>query len=816
MALITYNGSTFDNHIGSASIGGTNVNLTTAGITSLGATAPNTTNFATGVWIAIASTTNSPNTITVELLESGVVKASAVINQADHVIGFNYVRFATPYQFTTTGAGAYTVRCKTSSTNSGSLRTVTAGNLWFQITYDSAVSIGASDDIMIGGFNDSGLTAKTYTYTGTSGSWGSGTNPSWTSTSTWDMASPIIIGSGGNFVFDTTANTTLTIAGAVVVYKGGVFDMRPGSAYVNTLIFNQGGGDGRFGLISPTGGLGGQILTTGTSKSIIAAQYASGDGTTGTPATTSSAHGLAVGDEIIIPGLTFGGNQVRFVRTVPSTTTFTTAATLGGAESGFTNTPAVGSWIANMTRNSIIKSTATTVGHWLYNSNTNTTPVSDFKWTRHEYANCASGRGLNFNGGSNNTTDGNDADFTGTVFYNNSAAGRNTATWTGKLTQTVTDLIVYNPKGTNFSAQSGLVYQSINKVANRVYAYSEPSSTTSAAAVSFATTSVKNRLLNFHAYGMNASNGTLGYALGLYGVNNSVETATIDSTRVAGIRSETASATLSDVNLGLIGNNTISVNLASSTLNNLVFTDCYSSDTTRVSNYLNTLDGTDVAFQNLDGNTSKHIWYTNLGSFWSSGSGLADTTVRTAGSLALAIKPENSSTGAQLTFKVPAAPASQVPAFGYIYRNATFSSGDIIVELFLPGTLLTDTPDDTVTLATTTGSWLYWSLDAYYSGSVARYATVRITAKTATAGAYAFLDDLYDATTNNKVAGLDLWDAGHISPIMVVTDFSSAVPVISAATATAVWEDDTVYLAGSKGHFLTKKLLTVAKFLGLK
>lgn len=124
--------------------------------------------------------------------------------------------------------------------------------------------------------------------------------------------------------------------------------------------------------------------------------------------------------------------------------------------------------------------------------------------------------------------------------------------------------------------------------------------------------------------------------------------------------------------------------------------------------------------------------------------------------------------------------------FGYVYRNATFSSGTLKVELFLPGTLLTGTPDATYTFPTTTVTWLPFNISAYYSGSVARYAIVSITGITATAGAYFFVDDLYDAGTGNKVAGLDLWDEGQPSKIMVVTDFSSAVPVLAAATADAV------------------------------
>jgi hypothetical protein len=56
-----------------------------------------------------------------------------------------------------------------------------------------------------------------------------------------------------------------------------------------------------------------------------------------------------------------------------------------------------------------------------------------------------------------------------------------------------------------------------------------------------------------------------------------------------------------------------------------------------------------------------------------------------------------------------------------------------------------------------------------------RYAKFRITAKSSTPGAYCFLDDLYDAGTANKVAGMDLWDEGQISQIIVASDYS-AIP----------------------------------------
>jgi hypothetical protein len=151
-----------------------------------------------------------------------------------------------------------------------------------------------------------------------------------------------------------------------------------------------------------------------------------------------------------------------------------------------------------------------------------------------------------------------------------------------------------------------------------------------------------------------------------------------------------------------------------------------------------------------------------------------------------------------MTFKIPANPTSQVQVYGYLYRNATFSSGTLKVDLFLPDTLLTGVPDDSVTLATTTGAWLPWLLTAYQSPNESRYATVVITAVTATAGAYAFLDDIYDAGLTNKVAGLDLWDDGHISPIIVAADYSS----IPDQARIAVWSDADTYTTGQKGLVL--------------
>jgi hypothetical protein len=779
MALKTWNGTNWDDHLGTMTLGASSVSVTTTGITSSSFTAPNLVNQANGAWIAVTTVPSSGNFI-VELMESGVSKASGTINLADIVTGWMYVRFTTPYTFATLTASAYAIRIKNSASNSGTIRQNGSAVALTQCTYNTATTLGATDDAWVGGFNDSGLTQKTWTITGTTTAFGSGTDTSLPTT--WAVGWGLFIGAGGNVVYDTTANATMQVKGSIGVGKGGVFDMRPGSAYVNTLIFDN-VSDGNFGLIVLGSGLGGQALTTGKTVSVVNT-YASGTGTAADPVITQTAHGFAVNDEIVIGGGTdYTKNEVRYVKTTPTTTQLTLSATIGGADSALANTHAAGSHIANMTRNSVIKNTNTAFGFSINQSNTSATPASDFSYTRCEYPNCLSGRGLQFG----NSLTAINTTFDGLVLYNNSAAGRTSITLSGTGAQTVSNIILYNTRGTNYSAQSGFALAgSANKTVSGIYHFANPSSTTTCAMLSITSTSTGNVVNNAHSYGANAVAGSLGYAIGIYGSGNTLNSCSVNGARTQGvILDQSVLNTFNNCNLGTIATNTKDILVDTTTLVQAKFIDCSFGSATLISQYLLGLEGTEVTFQNMDGNSSKHRWYTNHGSWWSSGSGLTDTTVRTASSLAVAGKPEDNSAGSSWIFKIPANPTSQVGVFGYIYRNATFSSGALTVELFLPGTLLTATADASYTFPTTTGSWLPFNISAYYSGSVARYAQVRIKGVTATAGAYFFVDDLYDAGTGNKVAGLDLWDEGKPSSIMVQSDFSvvpSAVWGYSDAT----------------------------------
>lgn len=773
MALQTYvSPGVHDTHLGSATITAPTAALTSAGITSSGVTAPNLVNKITGVWICISVLPSNGGNITAEIMESGVSKKTATINLADAQSGMNYFRFATPYQFATLTASAYTCRLKNTVGSSGSVRTAASG-LWFQFTYDTAGALGASDDLWVGGFNDAGLTTKTLTVTGTANTFGSKATTAIGST-TQTMGAALTIGSGGTFKHDTAANCTTTLKGSVWVTAGGIFDIR-GSAtksIVSTFIIDS-TANGDQGIFTATGTTGGQILTTGATYDQYT-RYASGTGTAADPLIVSVGWDADVNDEIVIPGVAYNTNQVRFIKTRNSSTSFVLSATAGGAESAITNTPAVGSYIANLTRNVIIKPVTTTLGYYINNSS-NT--AGNFNYTRFEYPDNTSGRAITPSGG---LTGGATSSFDGIVAYNTSiTGGRHWLAMSGTgdpatSTTTHTGITAYNTAGSNYSGQSGVGFQGTsNKTLNYLLHYNG-SSTTTGAMVSLNGSSTGNIINNSHAYGTNGLASATGYAIGIFSSSsNTFNNCTVNACRTNAVYFAVGTGnTFNSCNFGTVATNTVDITSLSATLNQAVFNNCSFGSATLISNYLNQLDTSSINFQDMDTNTSKHRWYTNKGSWWSSGAGLTDTTVRTASSLALASKPENNTTGSSWTFKIPANPTSSVGIFGYLYRNATFSSGTLKAELFLPGTLLTATPDATYTFATTTGSWLPFNISAYYSGAVARYATVRITGVTSTAGAYFFIDDLYDAGTGNKVAGLDLWDSGKPSEIMVQSDFS--------------------------------------------
>lgn len=791
MARYTYNGTDLDVAQNTTAITASTATLSVAGIFSTPFTAPNTTNDVTGVWVYFNSVP-IVNDVVITLQESTVDKVSTTLVLADIVRGWNYVRFATPYQFTTTSANAYRFKAQNAS-NSGSLR-IDGALFTYSVTIDTTIavsSLAVGDDLWVGGIHDGTFTPQSLTLTGTSLSFGSGTDRIMSSTTTASVGAAITVGNGGTVKMDDTANCTVQIRGSVLVTGNGLFDKRGNSSDVTKvckLIFDVDVTNGDYGLMTASGLYGGQVLTTGKTVDYRVLR-GTGTGTTGDPWIPAAAIDSQVGDEVIFGGATdYLKNELKYIRVRNSSTSFTLCDTPGGAESGLAQTHSADSYVGLMTRNSIVTSLTSTRGYWVFNSVGTAAATSNFDYTRFEYNNIASGKSFNIN------TGGSAATFDGAVFFQSAAAGRQTVNIANALT--VNNVIIYNQQGNNYSGQSGITASGSGTIFNNCLGFAAPSSVINTAFLSFL--NVTNCTVNdSHAYGANATNTATGYAFGFYNAGGiTLNNCSANGGRRQAILGSTAqNITYNNCNFGTQGDNTTDVSLISNSLNTMLFSNCNFGSTTLIDNYTNLLDGSEIAFQKINGSDTDHRWYTPYGR------GRTETSTVRTGALSLAIEPEDATTGFTWSFQIPANANSLVYIPGFFRRSAGLT-GDVTVDLYLPYSL---TPDDTQTLSTTTGAWLTFLAQENYASSVNLLATVVVTVK-GTAGNTLYLDDFFNSgntsVVNNNIASFETWFNGKPAQIFSLLDVS-ALPL---QTAQAVWSDDSTYTGNQKG----KKLVDAA------
>jgi hypothetical protein len=762
--------------------------LTAAGLFTGTFTAPNTTGKTTGCMINLQNVPTNGGNIVITLQEATVDTACvATILNADIKIGWQYVRFPTPYQWTATTAGRYRFKIQNSVGTSGNVYLIAAAStVAFIDTHDSPATLGSTDNFLVAGFHNSGITPISVRVDGTTLVNGDGADTAVNVNTPVTVGAGIQICNGGEIKWDTAANATLQTRGSVIVHDGGTYDRRGNLAdrtkIVKHIIDNQ-TSSGQYRVITRPGA---KYLTNGYELDTPYAEYLSGTGTSGSHFKVDRATDWQVGDEIYMGGDTYLQPEKRFIKAVYAPDEFQLSTTPGGAEAALTFSHTATETVVNITRNSVTDPQNAARGTFLSNGIT-VAADCNVAWSRWNNIAQGSGVGTLALDGSQN------ADFIADYLavIGNGGGNRSGIQINSITPRTITGMVVADLAATN----TGNGALSLGSIAfaciSQVFVDCIFIGNTSQALLG--TNLYNSNFKNCRFSANNTSGAAAGHAIALYSSGvNTFDDCRVDSTRIQGIYLNAAYSTVfNNLRSGMIGTNTTDITAVLGQYEDVLFADSNFNSATLVGGYLGMLQGSEIKFQNLNDNTSVHKWYKRTG-IWES----EPTTVRTPGSLSLVGKPEDATNGLNWSFKIPAAPASNVAINGYIYRNATFSSGTLKVELFLPGSL---TPDETYTFPTTTGSWLPFSLTKYYSGSVARYATVRISGFTATPGAYFFVDDLYDAGINNKVAGLDLWDEGKPSEVMVVTDFSSAVPVLADAARTAVWSDDDQYLPTQKG-----------------
>ena len=800
----------FDDHIGTTTLGGTNSNLTTGGITSAGFTAPNLVNAATGIWVFYNGVPTLGNAV-ISLLESGVPKVSATMNPADIRLGWNYARFTTPYTFATLTALAYTVRAANDTGTSGSLVSGSGTTITTSVTYNTATTLNANDNLWVAGFHNSGMTAKTLTLSGTVANViGDGLETLQSNGFLASVGAAVTVGTGGTVLYDTAVSTTVTIRGSINTYGTGIYNGSGNVAdmtRVSTTIIDSNTTNGQFGFMQATNSRGGQFLFVGLRRNNFST-YASGLGTAASPMIISVTKDWQVGDEIVVGTSTaHNQNEKRFIITRNSGTSYVLSATSGGAESGLSFTHAVGVHIANMTSNCVVKPLTTTRGYKAYMAVANS--GSSFNGCRFEHPSGASSHGLNLDYLTSAT--GFASTYDNAVIFENSTGNRNVINIQGTTsTQTISGLIFYNCLATNLSNAALGVSTTSNKNFVDCFYFNGQAGTTGGQFIGLAVTSYKNTFTNCHSYGTN-SNATanIGAVSVASSGSNTFNSCSFNAGRLQAIvLNGSTESEFNNCGFGNFFTNAIDILTISSTQNTALFNSCNFGSATLISNYINQLEGSLARFHRYNTTNNRHRWYTTNGSGYSSGAGLDETTVATAGSLATALLPETA-TGLRFQYRIPVRVGEVISVFGDFWCNATALAdvgSTLTAELFLPGSLVAD---QTVTMTKTTdptSNNAVYRLGLVNTSGTSDVATVRLTARGTVAGGKAFVDDLNGGT--NLISGLDIWYEGQPLAFQLTPETLGDPAAAAEATRTAIWSDTTTYTGTQKGKVVvdTNKL----------
>lgn len=802
----------------------TNITVTTANFFSQTFTAPNLVNACTGVLIYLVST--SYNNITVTLQESTVDTAAAttftpatvtqlgIANAAPLLV---WVKFATPYVFTTTGAGAYRFKITSSS---GSFLAIADGggaNFAYLATDDRTGVPAATDDVYITGSNATNTITVTMDGTQTIGS---GTDTTTVATSCRSVGFAVQIGDHGILAWDQAADATLTVKGFLGITNQGELNMGTvaspmPAARLAKLRFNENSVSGQWGINCV--GSNARLILQGTAKSsttLWKAKYVSGTGTAASPLVVDTAVSWVVGDEILVGAAStrstnYNETESRFIITVNSPTSYVISTSKGGAEAALTFSKTTDAWVLNVERNVLIDSTTTTHS-WYILAQAEVDGDVDYDWARFETTGIAttSARfGIQFAQGAG---DIGNCDYC--VGYR---ALYNSFAWTGyggsaqtTAQRTHTGLIAcYQNTASNVGAISptngsnSLIFVDCFAMGNNRRGFE-----ISTGAIHSMT--LTRCIAVGNATAGSASNGGFWFA---NTVNSTLTDCESHCNFSCGILlNGLTDSTLTNFLCGTKGANQTTDVLCvnTGTYNTVLFTNGNFGSTTLIGSYTSNINGSLIRFHKLNQTTNNHVWYTKYGSARSTGATLVDTTVRTAGGLGVRIAPEDNTTGFSWKFRILAKASSIVSFFGYFQKNVAFGTSTAKVELFLPGTDPdTGTADSTQTLTNVTGTWQAVVLSANYTGTTDEPAIIKVTGITATAAAYLYADDFYNAGLTNKLAGLDTWYQGQPVDFIPDTTFDPA-SVWSYAIANLT-------VAGTTGNQL-KRTLTVGTFEALK
>jgi len=223
------------------------------------------------------------------------------------------------------------------------------------------------------------------------------------------------------------------------------------------------------------------------------------------------------------------------------------------------------------------------------------------------------------------------------------------------------------------------------------------------------------------------------------------------------------------------------------------------------------VDGSQIRFQNYDQTANSDFTHMPYGKIYRTGTGLADTTVRTAGGFAMRFEPTYSPNLMHWEQNVPTGNIQNKTMTVSVWvkiNNAAYYAGTHTKPT------LTIDYDNGTTMSSVATTGTGWQQLAVVFTPTTTYGQIemKVTGATDATGTnrYFYVDDVniaYPAGVAVDLGNLDLWADG-----LPVAPAIATVPSLGG-----VWDEPLAAhtVSGSFGYFL-KKVLTVAKFLGLK
>ena len=265
-------------------------------------------------------------------------------------------------------------------------------------------------------------------------------------------------------------------------------------------------------------------------------------------------------------------------------------------------------------------------------------------------------------------------------------------------------------------------------------------------------------------------------------------------------------------NYGNLQANTTDIDFAAGALVDYIILSASQSINIATADLGGTVVGTKIGITNYNATTNDDRDYLTYGLFQRTGTGLSDTTVHTSGGFAMRFQPTDSINLLQFAQTVPTGNIQNktmtVTCWIYINNAAYYAGVHTNPQISINydnGTVVTATASNTA------GSWQQLGLTFTPATT---YGQITITIQGATdatsTNAYFYLDDFniaYPAGVSINLGGIDLW-----ANALPITPTIATFPSLGG-----VWDESLSAhtISGTFGWFV-KKLLTVAKFLGLK